>query len=82
MKSSHSSITQKRSAKSLQLSPKEKNTLSHRKSLPLPEKNTRTPTPVKFTEHVKKMMGIKSLLSKLPDDLQRKITRTSYLQKM
>ena len=81
MKSLHSSLTQKRSAKSLQLSPKEKNTLPNRKSLPLPEKNTRTPTPVKFTEHVKKIMGIKSLLSKLPDDLQRKITRTSYLQK-
>ena len=69
-----------KSIKSLQYS-KKKETLSTRRSLQLPEKNTRTPTPVPFTKHVNKMLDLKSFLSKLPDDLGTKITRTAYLQK-
>jgi len=69
-----------KSIKSLQYS-KKKETLSTRRSLPLPEKNTRTPTRVPFTKHVNKMLDFKSFLSKLPDDLSTKITRTAYLQK-
>jgi len=70
-----------KSAKSLQLSPKQKHSLSERRSLQLPEKVIKTPTPVKFTKHVTKMIEMKSLLSKLPDDLHRQITNTAYLQK-
>jgi len=70
-----------KSANSLQLSPKQKQSLSVRRSLQLPEKVIRTPTPVKFTKHATKMIQMKSLLSKLPDDLHTKITRTAYLQK-
>jgi hypothetical protein len=69
-----------KSIKSLQY-PKKKETLSTRTSLPLPEKKTRTPTLVPFTKHVNKMLDLKSFLSKLPDDLGTKITRTAYLQK-
>jgi|DEB0MinimDraft_4_1074332.scaffolds.fasta_scaffold02536_4 hypothetical protein len=69
-----------KSIKSLQYS-KKKETLSSRRSLSLPEKNTKTPTPVPFTKHVNKMLDLKSFLSKLPDDLGNKITRTAYLQK-
>ena len=70
-----------KTVKSLQLSPKKKETISNRRSLPLSEKNTMTPTPVPFSKHVSKMLDMKSLLSKLPDDLGTRITRSAYLQK-
>jgi len=66
--------------RSLPLSKKPIN-VSNRRSLPLPEKSRRTPTPVKFTKHANKMIDIKSLLSKLPDDLRSRITKKAILEK-
>jgi len=76
------SSTQKNKAKSLQLPSKSVRTLSNRRSLQLPEKQSWMPTSVKYTEHVKKMTGIKSLLSTLDPALSDRITRTAYLQKV
>lgn len=67
-------------ARSLPLSEKSV-PISNRKSLPLPEKSIRTPTPVKFSKRANKMIDIKSLLHLLPDDLHSRITKKALLEK-
>jgi len=66
--------------RSLQLSEKPIK-ISNKRSLPLPEKTRRTPTPIKFNPHANKMIDLKLLLSKIPDDLRRRITKKALLEK-
>lgn len=67
--------------RSLPLPEKTVNISNRRRSSPIPKKPKRTPTPVKFTKHANKMIDIKSLLSKLPDDLRSRITKKALLEK-
>jgi hypothetical protein len=68
-------------ARSLPLPEKTITIYNKSKSSPIPKKNSRTPTAVKFTEHANKMIDLKALLNNLPDDLQSRITRKAILEK-